>query len=63
MYTTDIEKIEEEQKICVAYKHELEREVKLLIHEKPDTKENRKRLKFLYKLKDKAFGSLLTKIS
>ena len=47
MYATDIEKLEENQKSCVTYKHKIEREVELLIYEKADTKENRKRLKSL----------------
>ncbi len=47
MYWTDIENLEEEQKSRVESKHRIEREIKELIYEKKDTKENRKRLKKL----------------
>ena len=47
MYWQDIEHLEEQQKRATASKHEMEREVELLINEKPNTKENRKRLKAL----------------
>ena len=47
MYWEDIERLEEQQKRAVSQKHEMERELSLLINKKPNTKENRKRMKFL----------------
>jgi hypothetical protein len=45
MYSQDIACLEEQKKRAVSSKHKVEKEVVLLINEKPNTKENRKRLK------------------
>jgi len=47
MYCEDISNLEEEQKRAVSRKHAWEKEISLLVNEKPNTKENRKRLKTL----------------